>query len=120
MGLDTYPSRSPDDVVLTPADVAALAELEARLCMWDPDDGSFRGDVYLEVVDRVAGVCLTQDWIAAGEVAEMAAAFAARDPEEIVRAAKGDRYPVTAEEVCSLRQVLRVCADRGLGLIADH
>lgn len=118
MGLDTYPSRSPHDVTLTLDDELALATLDLRLCEW-LGYGSFRGKVYLDVVDRVAGVCLTQDWIPPEEVARLADAFAARDPDEVVRASAGDRHPVTAQEVRSLALLFRTCADLGLGLIGD-
>ncbi|HJW75398.1 MAG TPA: hypothetical protein VJ787_06980, partial [Thermoleophilia bacterium] len=84
MGLDTYASRSRDDIVLTPEDKAVFESLDLKLCEWI-GDGSFRGKVYLDVVDTVAGVCLTMEWISPEEVAEMAAAFEACDPEEVSR-----------------------------------
>ncbi len=119
MGLDTYPSRSPHEIVLTLEDELALATLDLRLCEW-LGYGSFRGKVYLDVVDRVAGVCLTQDWISPGEVAEMADAFEACSAADVAAACDRDHYPVTAEEVESLSRLFRTCADLGLGLIGDY
>ncbi len=119
MGLDTYPSRSAHEIALTLEDELSLAALDLRLCEW-LGYGAFRGKVYLDVVDRVAAVCLTQDWIAPEEVAEMAAAFEACDVEEVVRASARDHYPVTGEEVRSLSRLFRTCADLGLGLIGDY
>jgi hypothetical protein len=119
MGLDMYPSRSPHEIVLTLEDELSLAELDLRLCEW-LGFGSFRGKVYLDVVDRVAGVCLTQDWISPREVAAIANAFEAHEVEEVVRACASDRYPVTAEEVRSLSRLFRACADLGLGLVGDY
>ncbi len=116
MGLDTYASRSPDDVVLTPEDAAVFAALDLPLCEW-VGDGSFRGKVYISVIDAVADVCLTMGWTPPEEVAGMAAAFEACDPETVAQATADDRYDTSAEEVRALRKLLRVCADRGLGLL---
>ena len=63
MGLDSYASRSPGDVVLTPEDEEAFAEAGVELCggIMSGDGGSsFRGKVYLDLVDRVADVSLGQ------------------------------------------------------------
>lgn len=118
MGLDTYASRSPGDVVLMPEDEAVFKALDLNLCEWI-GDGSFRGKVYIDVVDAVAGVCLTMEWITPEEVAEMAAAFEACDPDEVSQATEDNHYPATADEVRSLRKLLRICADRGLGLVGS-
>jgi hypothetical protein len=104
MGLDTFASRLPDAIVLTPADEAAFAALDLPLCEWI-------------VVDSVADVILTQDWIPPDRVAQMAAAFEACDPEAVAHASEDDHYPVTADEVRALRNLLRLCAHRGLGLV---
>jgi len=118
MGLDTYASRSPGDVVLTPEDEAVFKALDLKLCEWI-GDGSFRGKVYIDVVDAVAGVCLTMEWITPEEVAEMAAAFEACDPAEVSQATKDDHYPASAAEVRALRHLPRLCADRGLGFVGS-
>jgi hypothetical protein len=115
MGLDTYPSRSPDDTVLTLEDELSLMALDVGLCEW-LGFGSFRGKVYLDVVDRVAGASLMREWIPPEEVAELAQSFEACDPEAVARATSTDHYPATAAEVRSLARFFRLCADLGLGL----
>ena len=118
MGLDSYASRLREEIVLTPADEAAFAGLDLPLCEWSAR-GSFRGKVYLDVVDRVAGVNLGEEWISPEGVARMAEAFEACDPGAVACASEGDHYPVSADEVRALRRVLRLCADRGLGLVGS-
>jgi hypothetical protein len=120
MGLDTYPSRGPGECVLTPEDEAALGKLELPLCSFGPR-ASFRGKVYEDVVNRVTGSAqsLYELWMAPEQVAELAAAFEACDPEAVAQASEADYYPATADEVRALRQLFRVCADRGLGLYGD-
>jgi hypothetical protein len=116
MGLDTFPSRAGDRVTLTPEDDAALAALDLPLCEWI-GAGSFRGKVYLDIVYAVAGMSLCEDWIPPQDVARLAAAFEACDPEAAADASKDDHYPVTAREVRALRDLFRLCADRGIGLL---
>jgi hypothetical protein len=120
VGLDTYPSRTPDHTTLTPEDHAALDELDLPLCEFGPH-GGFRGKVYEDLVHRVTAGALSlyQLWIPPEEVAEMAAAFEACDPEAVAQASEADYYPATADEVRALRYLLRLCANRGLGLYGD-
>jgi hypothetical protein len=121
MGLDTYASRSPDDVELTAEDQEAFEQAAIELCggFWSGvgDHASFRGKVYVAVVDRVAGASLLTEWIPPEEVRGIAAAFERCDPDWVVEASLGDAYPVTGFEVGELRRFFLVCADRGLGLI---
>jgi len=118
MGLDTYPSRTRDEFVLTPEDEAALAGLDLPLCEW-MGSGSFRGKVYLDIVYDVADMNLCEEWIAPQDVARLAEAFEACDAAAAARASKGDHYPVTVDEVRALRDLFRLCADRGIGLIGS-
>lgn len=115
MSIDMYASRSPDDVVLRPEDEAVFKQLELHVHEW-VGTGSFGARRYIELVDRVAGVALGYTWIPPDEVARMAAAFEARDAEEVARESGGDTYPATADQVRGLRQLLLLCATRGLGL----
>jgi hypothetical protein len=120
MGLDNYASRSPGDVVLTPEDEEAFAKAAVELCggIMSGDGGtSFRGKVYLDVVDRVADVSLGQQWISPEQVREIWEAFERADEDAEAEASKDDHYPVTVEEVEQLRAFFRICAERGLGLI---
>ena len=118
MGLDIYLSRTPRDVTLTAEDKAALQGLHLPLCEWS-DRGSFRGKAYLDVVDEVAGVSLGEEWTPPEEVARMAAAFEDCDPDEVARASRDAYSTVDPDAVRALRRLLRLCADRGLGLVGS-
>jgi hypothetical protein len=52
MGLDTYASRSPEDLVLTEEDLQAFADAQIELCggIFSGEGGSFRGKVYAELI----------------------------------------------------------------------
>jgi hypothetical protein len=121
MGLDTYASRSPGDIELTAEDEQAFAKAAIQLCgglhsgLGDPT--SFRGKVYVAVVDRVAGASLLEEWLPPLEVRDMAAAFARCDPARVVEESVSDAYPVSGFEVVELRRFFSLCAERGLGLI---
>ena len=120
MGLDSYASRSPGDVDLTVGDEQAFMAAGIQLCggmVSGDDSSSFRGKVYLDVVDRVADASLMAEWIPPEEVRAIAAAFDRCDPARVAEESKDDHYPATQAEVVSLRRFFRVCADRGLGLI---
>jgi hypothetical protein len=121
MGLDTYASRSPGEVELTADDELAFKEASIELCggFWSGGDGasSFRGKVYVAVVDRVAGASLVEDWLPPEHVRDLAAAFERCDPARVAEESKGDAYVVAEAEVLELRRFFRLCADRGLGLI---
>lgn len=121
MGLDNIISRSPDEDVLTPEDERALAESGIGLCGGMYSDGvtSFRGKVYDTFVSEVTGVSLYQEWIPPETVAEMADKLDECDPETI-----GERLDLDADcvpspgEIRDLQKLFRLCADRGLGIIA--
>jgi hypothetical protein len=119
-GLDSYASRTPGDVVLTDDERQAFAAAGVELCggIESGDDGSsFRGKVYLDVVDRVADVSLMELWIPPDEVRAIADAFEACDPAQVADASAHDHYPASEGEIVSLRRFFAVCAERGLGLI---
>jgi len=116
VSLDVFLSRSPDDVVVAPEDEAAFAGLNVHVNEW-VGTGSFGGKRYIEVVDHVGDVVLGYKWVPPEDVVRMAAAFEARDPEEVARESVEDAFPVTADQVRGLRQLFRFCADRGLGLL---
>lgn len=120
MGLDTYASRSPGDVALTAEDEQAFAQAAVALCggIVSGDGGwSFRGKVYLDVVERVAGTSLMEEWIPPEEVAAIWAAFDRCDPAQVALESNGDRYPAAEIEIRALRTFFGICAARGLGLI---
>ena len=116
MGLDTYAARGPDEK-LTAEDERAFADV-GQLCggFYSGDAGSFRGKVYSDVVERVTGESLYQEWIPPETVRAMAEAFARCDPEAVEQEVAHEVHATTASEIRSLAAFLRVCADRGLGL----
>jgi len=116
MGLDTFASRSPGDVVLSPEDQAVFAALDLPLCEWI-GTGSFRGKLYDLAVLEVTGSTLYQEWISPEEVAQMAAALEACPPERAPELGSYGSRRLTTAEAQALRDFFRVCADRGLGLL---
>ena len=117
MGLDTYASNSPDDVVLSPEDEQAFLEAEINLCggMYSGGEGSFRGKVYSLLILEITGFSLHQEWIPPETVREMYAALLNCDPEQaILESGEADR---SSNEILELRKFFRVCNERGLGLI---
>lgn len=118
MGLDTYASRSPDDIVLTEDDLKAFADANIELCggifSGDGNDGSFRGKVYVMLVLEITDENLAQDWIPPEIVRKMYTSLLACDPEEAIR-----QYDLrnTASEILELRKFFKVCSERGLGLL---
>ena len=115
MGLDTFPSRAGDRVTLTPRTTPPWRRSTCRCASGLAP--ALRGKVYLSIVYAVAGMSLCEDWIPPQDVARLAAAFEACDPEAAADASKDDHYPVTAREVRALRDLFRLCADRGIGLL---
>ena len=113
MGLDTHAARDPDRS-LTAEDVEAFRALRVVLCECDGDT-SFRGKIYTSVVGSVSGVFLTEGWTPPEVVRRMAGAMETCDP---VAACVGESR-VTPGDVVELGRFLRLCADRGLGLVGD-
>jgi hypothetical protein len=123
MGLDTYASRTPEDLMLTAEDEAAFAAAGVDLCGGVCSDGvtSIRGKVYNDLVMEVSGISLYQEWTSPEEVRLISAALDARTPEALVRVwdEVDLRYGPghAASEAADLQLFFRVCAERGLGLI---
>lgn len=121
MGLDNFVSRSPGDIVLTPEDERALAESGGRLCGGMHSDGvtSFRGKVYERFVSAVTGESLYQEWLPPETVAEMADRLGACDPDTARERLDLDAdFIPSPSEIRGLRTLFRICADRGLGILA--
>ena len=121
MGLDNFISRSPGDVVLTAEDERAFAESGVALCGAMYSDGvtSFRGKVYAMFVTEVTGESLFEEWLPPETVAVMADKLAACDPDT----ARGqldldEDFVPSPGEIRDLQKLFRICADRGLGIIA--
>lgn len=124
MGLDTYASRSPDDVVLTEDDERAFLNAGIELCggIFSGGDASFRGKVYIDVVLEVTDVFLNTEWLPPETVREMAAKLNAVSPEELaeindIARTRPKDTPTNADEMMSLQCFFTICANRGLGLI---
>jgi len=113
MGLDTFASCAPGNVVLSDEDEGAFDAAGLELCggMHSGDGGSFRGKVYAELILDVTGVSLYEEWIPPEVVREMAAALEACDPEAV---AEPGTPPGAVRDIA---RFFRVCADRGLGLV---
>lgn len=65
--------------------------------MYSGGPGSFRGKLYADLVHHVTGVSLYDRWIEPETVREMAEAFDACDPEQVVR--EVSPYDHTEDEV---------------------
>jgi hypothetical protein len=118
MGLDTFASRSSDDIELSEEDLRAFEEAEISLCggifSGDGGDGSFRGKVYALDILEITGESLYQEWIPPETVCEMHHALANYESSMIK---EGQEIDVTDIEISNLCKYFRVCCERGLGLI---
>ena len=120
MGLDTYASRTPDDVELSEEDERAFKEAGLELCGGFHSDGesSFRGKIYEEFIREITNVSLYQEWISPEVVRGMAVPLAACDPETAVEEHGGSQWPsIAPRTVRDLQKFFAICAERGLGLI---
>jgi len=119
MGLDNYPARDPQGTLL-PEDEEAFRKAGIRLrgSLFSDGTVSFRGKVYNDLVERVTGASLYQEWIPPETVRKMAAELVVRSPEELARMWVGEDYTEEhVKEMESLQQRFPICARRGLGLI---
>ena len=121
MGLDSIISRSPRTTKLSAEDERALTESGIQLCGSFSSNGitSFRGKVYSLFVLKVTGVSLYEEWLPPETISEMADALAKVDPETIGEQLDLGEYSTPSPgEVRSLQELFRLCAERGLGIIA--
>ena len=114
MGLDTYASRSPDDVELTDEDSQAFVDADIQLCggMFSGEGGSFRGKVYATLILEITDESLYQQWIPPETVRQIYLKLMEFDVQRNVE--------VDDEELVSLPDLIKyfkVCSERGLGLI---
>lgn len=117
MGLDTFASRSPDDIILSEEDLLAFSDADIQLCggIFSGGDGSFRGKVYATLIMEITNVSLYQDWIPPKTVQEMCTALMSCDAQEAIDFS--DSFNSTIGEVQNLRKFFKVCSDRNLGLL---
>lgn len=117
MGLDTFASRSPDDIELNPEDIQAFDEADIYLCggIFSGGGGSFRGKVYSLLIHKITSESLLQEWIPPETVRGMYTALADCDPQQVID--ESDTWDRTTGEILELRKFFKVCADRNLGLV---
>ena len=121
MGLDNYVSRSPGEVALAPEDERAFAESGITLCRGMHSDGvtSFRGKVYELFVEQVTAQSLFEEWLSPETVVQMADKLAACNPDTAREQFDVDEdFVPSPGEIRDLQKLFRICADRGLGIIA--
>jgi len=65
MGLDTFASRSPEDIILSEGDLQAFTDAHISLCggLFSGNGGSFRGKVYASLVSSITGESLYAEWL---------------------------------------------------------
>ena len=118
MGLDTFASRSPEDIILSEEDIQAFNDTAISLCggLFSGDGGSFRGKVYASLVLEITSESLYAEWLLPETVSKMYAALAACDPQEAVDELGYPDHPPA--DVIELRKFFKVCSERGLGLLS--
>ncbi len=125
MGLDSFASRNPNEVELSPEDLTAFKAANSELCggMYSGDEGSFRGKIYDDLIREVTGVSLYQEWIPPEEIQRLSEKLDAYSPEQLaaistrVDGAIDASSAHNALECANLQAFFRVCAAQGLGLI---
>jgi len=119
MGLDVYAQRGPEED-LTEDDERAFEAAEISLCggILSGAAGSFRGKVYARLVDAITGENLYQEWIPPERVTRMCEALHRCAPDEFDDA-HDHRFGDVETAVANLRKFMKVCADRGLGLVGS-
>lgn len=121
MGLDTFASRSPDEVELSEEDMKALKEANVELCggILSGASSTFRGKIYDPVIWHLTGISLYQAWIPPEQVREISHALDQCHAEQVAQQLQsrsvGHRW--SAAEIIELRKFFRVCEERGLGLV---
>ena len=119
MGLDVFAAPAPGKQ-LSRADRRAFARAKIELAggMYSGDEGSFRGKLYVYLVQHLTGQSLYQEWIPPETVARMSKSLDRCDPEAAIRTYDGPYAGErTVEDVLMLRAFFRVCAKRHLGLV---
>jgi hypothetical protein len=121
-GLDNFASRSLEDVELTEDDERAFEEAGLRLCggICSGDESSFRSKIYWELILEATGFNIAESLTPEG-VRQLSALLEVFEPEELAafsveRDVSGG--PHDADVCADLQHFFRICAERGLGLIA--
>ncbi len=122
MGLDNYASRSLDEVEITPDDARAFEEADLHLCggIFSGAESSFRGKMYWDLIFQATGINIGED-LTPQEVRELSALLDVFTPDELAAfSVERDvvKGPHDAVVCADLQHFFRICARRGLGLIA--
>lgn len=145
MGIDTYASTRPDEIVLTPEQEHAFKAAQIELCggLFSGGCGSFRGKIYIILILEITGESLFQEWIPPENVKRMDQALQNfyRAHRHRIEALQGYRSPPDEgeeqvspnedrsrslpedldlpelQDLGELCRFFKVCADHDLGLI---
>jgi hypothetical protein len=122
MGLDNFASRSLDVMDLTADDERAFEDAGLVLCggIYSGEESSFRGKVYWELIYEATGVSISES-ITPDVVKDVSARLDAYTPGDLAELSATLAVPgqESSPDVCaSLQRFFRICAERGLGLIA--
>jgi hypothetical protein len=122
MGLDTYAGAH------RPTEDELLHDEEGRFGLTAEDDAAFesidgsyfRGKIYDELVRKVTGVSLYQEWIPPETVRFMADMFEDRPDAKLDELLLSQRmFEDVAGDLAYLSRFFRVCAERRLGLVGS-
>jgi hypothetical protein len=121
-GLDNFASRSLEDVELTGDDERAFEEADLRLCggICSGAESSFRGKMYWELILEATGFNIAES-LTPAQVEQLSALLEIFEPDELaVLSVERDVTggPHDADACADLQHFFRICAGRGLGLIA--
>ena len=120
MGLDCYASRSQDDVELTEDDERAFEGAGLSLCggIFSGSESSFRGKVYSLLVWKATGIDIGEN-LTPEQTADLSRRLDLLSAEQLSEMSASSTYGQYSPEVCaSLQRFFRICAERGLGLVA--
>lgn len=122
MGLDNYASRSLDEVSLTEEDERAFEEAGLRLCggVFSGAESSFRGKMYWDLIFQFTGIDIGEN-LTPQEVRELSVLLDVIEPEDLAAfSVERDvvKGPHDAHVCADLQHFFRICAERGLGLVA--
>jgi hypothetical protein len=117
MGLDNYAVQASGEE-LTEEDVAAFEAEGPNLCggLASGDAGSFRGKVYVGVVQDITGESLYEEFIPPERVKAMYRALCDCGPVEVDY--YDERFGDLEEQIEELRKFFKVCADRNLAIVS--
>jgi hypothetical protein len=117
MGLDNYATQASGEE-LTDEDVAAFEAEGPNLCggIASGDAGSFRGKVYVGLIQDITGESLYEPFIPPERVKAMYNALRDCDPSDSDN--YDCRFGEPEDQIDELRKFFKVCAERNLGIVS--